>query len=216
MMATDERFDTTISSWLEQAAPARLPERVLEATFERTRRSRQQAGWRALVGGMHLTRSVSALGGAAVVVVAAALALNFYVNRPSIGGPVFQGTWVSTTDADGGTQTMTVRASADGAVEIVVSDDIASVCSGTLSTMTGTGRIEGSTRLVIPFPVYTCDDGSEPETLSGPPLEEQLRDWTLVLDPQTDTLTDNFGGLWLREGAEDPSPDPAISGTMWP
>ena len=44
---------------------------------------------------------------------------------------------------------MTVRTSADGAVEIVVTDDVASVCSGTPSTMTGTGRIEGSTRLVI-------------------------------------------------------------------
>ena len=30
-----------------QTAPSRLPERVLEATFERTRRSRQQVGWRA-------------------------------------------------------------------------------------------------------------------------------------------------------------------------
>ncbi len=132
-------------------------------------------------------------------------------------GP-FEGTWVSTSDADGGTQTMTVQVSADGAVEIVVREDVATVCSGTPSTMTGAGRIEGGTQLVIPAPVYTCDDGSEAETLSGPPLEERLRDWTLVLDPQTDTLTDNFGGLWLREGAELPSPDPTvtISDTMWP
>jgi hypothetical protein len=130
-------------------------------------------------------------------------------------GP-FEGTWLSTSDADGGTQTMTVQVSADGAVEIVVRDDVATVCAGTSSTMTGTGRIEAGTQLVIPAPVYTCDDGSEPETLSGPPLAEQLRDWTLVLDPQTDTLSDGFGGLWLREGAEAPSPDPAISDTMWP
>ncbi|MGZ8571912.1 MAG: hypothetical protein ACXWW5_06775 [Actinomycetota bacterium] len=116
----------------------------------------------------------------------------------------FQGTWVS-TDTDGSTQTMTVRASADSAVEIVVHDDVATVCSGTPSTMTGTGRIEAGTQLVIPAPAYTCDDGSEPETLSGPPLQEQLRDWTLVLDPETDTLSDGVGGLWLREGAEDGS-----------
>ena len=62
MMATDERFDDTISNWLEQTAPARLPERVLEATFERTRRSRQQVGWRALLGRIRVTRSVFALG----------------------------------------------------------------------------------------------------------------------------------------------------------
>ncbi|HKZ75584.1 MAG TPA: hypothetical protein VJ259_02865 [Actinomycetota bacterium] len=115
----------------------------------------------------------------------------------------FEGTWVSTSDADGGTQTMTVRVFADGAAEIVVTDDIATVCSLTPSTMTGTGRIEGGTQLVIPAPVYTCDDGSEPETLSGPPLEEQLRDWTLFLDPDTHTLSDGLGGVWLREGAEE-------------
>src|SRR3990172_5645983 len=123
----------------------------------------------------------------------------------------FEGTWVSTSDADGGTQTMIVRVSADGAVEIVVTDDIATVCSLTPSTMTGTGRIEAGTALVIPAPVYACDDGSGPEALGGPPLQEQLRDWTLLLDPQTDTLSDGFGGLWLRPGAEVPSPDPTTA-----
>ena len=212
-MATDERIGESISTWLEQTAPPRLPERVLEATFERTRRSRQQVGWRARLGGVHMPRFVPALGSAAVVVVAAAVALNFYVNRPSIGGPVFQGTWVSTTDADGGTQTMTVRGSADGAVEIVVSDDVASVCSGGPSTMTGTGRLEGSTVLVIPSPTFTCDDGSEPEALSGPPLQEQLRNLTFVLDPEAETLTDNFGSVWRREGAPVLSPEPATPAT---
>lgn len=128
----------------------------------------------------------------------------------------FLGVWISTSDADGGTQTMTVRASADDAVEIVVTDDVATVCSLTPSTMTGTGRIEGGTALVIPSPVYTCDDGSEPETLSGPPLAEALRDWTLFLDAETDTLSDGVGGVWMREGAEVPSPGPVTSGGMWP
>ena len=128
----------------------------------------------------------------------------------------FEGTWVSTSDTDGGTKTMTVSVSADGAVEIVVLDDVATVCSGTPSTMTGTGRIEGGTALVIPAPVYTCDDGSEAATLSGPPLQEVLRDWTLFLDPETDTLSDGVGGVWLREGAADPTPAPPTSGTMWP
>jgi len=126
----------------------------------------------------------------------------------------FEGTWVSTSEADGGTQTMIVRTSAEGALGVTVLDDVATVCGGTPSTMTGTGRIEGGTALVIPSPVYTCDDGSEPETLSGPPLAEVLRDWTLVLDPQTDTLSDGVGGVWLREGAE--VPEPATSGEMWP
>jgi hypothetical protein len=120
----------------------------------------------------------------------------------------FEGTWVSTTDADGGTQWMTVDVSADGAVEIVVTDDVATVCSGTPSTMTGTGRLEGSTTLVIPAAAYTCDDGSEPQALSGPPLQEQLQNLTFVLDAESQTLTDNLGGVWEREGAEVPDPAP--------
>jgi len=132
----------------------------------------------------------------------------------------FGGAWVSTSDAYGGTQTMSVRVSADGAVDITVHDTIASVCSGTPSTMTGTGAIEGGMRLVISAPVYACDDGSQPQAMSGPPLEEQLRNWTLTLDPQTGTLSDGAGGVWYREGAAVPSPEsssgPTISGQMWP
>ena len=127
----------------------------------------------------------------------------------------FLGSWVA-TDADGSTQTMTVEALGGDAVEIEVHEDAASVCLGAPSTMVGTGRLEGGVELVIPAPVYMCDDGSEAETLSGPPLAEQLRDWTLFLDPQTDTLSDGVGGLWLREGAADPTPAPPTSGTMWP
>jgi hypothetical protein len=129
----------------------------------------------------------------------------------------FLGTWFSTSDADGGTQTMTVRVAVDDAVEIVVLDDVATVCLGTPSTMTGTGRIEAGTQLIIPSPVYTCDDGSEPEVLSGPPLQEQLRDWTLLLDPQTETLSDGLGGIWVRRtGREQAAPAGETSGGMWP
>ena len=224
-MATDRQLDQTITRWLEADAPAQLPDRVLRATFERTRSSRQHVGMRARLGRLELTRSVVALGGAAaVVVVAAALALNFSASPPRVGGPLpaddprspFLGTWLSTSDADGGTQTMTVRATGEDAVEIVVLDDLASVCSGASSTMIGTGQLRGAGELVIPSPAYTCDDGSEPRALSGPPLEEQLRNLTFVLDAQTETLSDNFGGVWLREGAEDPSPGPTTSGGMWP
>jgi len=126
----------------------------------------------------------------------------------------FEGTWVSTSD--GGTQTMIVRVSADDAVEVTVTDEVDRVCGGTSSTMTGTGRIEVGTALVIPAPVYTCDLGSQAENPSGPPFGEPLRDWTLVLDPETGTLSDGAGGVWFREGAEEPSPGPTVSGQMWP
>jgi hypothetical protein len=185
--------------------------RLPEGSFERLalRRDRKQRNKRVAAG---------VLG----IAVFAAAAIGFVRLFGSEGTPAtdtrspFAGTWVSTSDADGGTQIMDVTVSTDGTVDIVVTDDVATVCSGTPSTMTGIGRIEGGTQLVIPAPVYTCDDGSEPETLSGPPLEAQLRDWTLFLDPETDTLSDGVGGVWLREGAEVPSPDPTTSGDMWP
>ena len=215
--------DTVLAAWLEDG-PITLPHDTRQAIAVGIRTvPRRRPGLGLTLGGARLglpdigLRRVSmALGGAAVVVLASALALGVYDDRPAVGGPVpaadprdpFLGTWVSTTDADGGTQTMTVRTSADGAVEIVVLDDVASVCSGTPSTMTGTGRIEAGTRLVIPAPVYTCDDGSEPQTVSGPPLQEVLRNLTYVHDVQADVLTDNFGGVWLREVAATPSPEP--------
>ncbi|MET1232254.1 MAG: hypothetical protein ABWY52_05345, partial [Candidatus Limnocylindrales bacterium] len=80
-MTTDERFDDTISGWLEETAPARLPERVLNATFERTRRSRQQVAWRASLGRLYLPRIVPVLAGAAVVLIAAALTFGFLLSR---------------------------------------------------------------------------------------------------------------------------------------
>ena len=105
---------------------------------------------------------------------------------------------------------MVVRASGEGAYEFVVHDDSASVCSGAPSTMTGTGRLDDPTTFVIPSPAYTCDDESEPKSLSGPPLEEQLRNLTFVHDPQADTLTDSLGAVWNRHGAT------VASGGMWP
>jgi hypothetical protein len=107
----------------------------------------------------------------------------------------FLGTWV-TADLDGSTPTMVIQVSGGESVEILVHDDFASVCSGAPSTMTGTGRLEGTGELVIPSPVLTCDDGSEPQALSGPPLEEQLQNLSFAHDPRTDTLTDNFGSVW--------------------
>ncbi len=126
----------------------------------------------------------------------------------------FAGTWVSSSD--GGTQTMVVRVSTDDAVEIVVTDRFAPACAGTSSTMRGTGRIEDGTAFVIPAPVFSCDAGSQIENLQDPPLEEVFRDWTLVLDPETDTLSDDVVGLWVREGANAPTPAPTASGQMWP
>lgn len=126
----------------------------------------------------------------------------------------FLDTWV-TTDLDGSNVTMVIQVSGGEDVDVLVRDDFASVCSGAPSTMTGTGRLEDSAELVISTPVLTCDDGNEPEALSGPPLEEQLQRLTFVLDPRAETLTDNFGSVWGRVDG-DPRPEPTVSADMWP
>ena len=177
----------------------------LERTFKRVqRRSRNRRIGSAVV--------VLLVAGAAI----GALVQSFSSNTIPASDPrsPFLGTWFS-IDGDGSAQTMGVRAPEGEAVEIVVQDEFASVCSGAPSTMTGTGRLEGARELVIPAPLLTCDDGSEPEALSGPPLEEHLRNLTFVHDPQADTLTDSFGLVWDRDAEEDPGPA-LQSGGMWP
>jgi hypothetical protein len=82
-MAGHRKFDETISTWLEDTAPTGLPQRVLAATFQRTRSSRQQLGWRGVLRRLQMPRFTPALGGATVVVMAAVLALNFM----SVTGP---------------------------------------------------------------------------------------------------------------------------------
>jgi len=223
--------DAVVAAWLDEG-PVRLPSDTRQAIAVGIRTvPRRGSGFavpwgRFGVPSFDLGRLSVALGGGAIVVLATAVALNFYLNQRSISGPnveprsPFAGTWVNTADADGGTQTMTVNVSVAGAVDIKVLDDIATVCSGTSSTMTGTGHLEGSTKLVIPSPAYTCDDGTEAKALSGPPLAEQLRNLTFIYHPETDTLSlgSDRGVVWWREGAREVSPAPTIATTtpIWP
>jgi hypothetical protein len=221
--------DAVVAAWLDEG-PVRLPADTRQAIVVGIRTAPQRGAGFAVPWGrfgvpsFDLGRLWVALGSGAVVVLATAIALNFYLNHRSISGPnveprsPFAGTWVNTADADRGTQTMTVTVSVAGAVEITVLDDIATVCSGTPSTMTGTGRLEGSTKFVIPAPVYTCDDGSEAKALSGPPLAEQLRNMTFVYHPESDTLTlgSDLRVVWRREGAPEVSPGPATAVAIWP
>ena len=127
----------------------------------------------------------------------------------------FLGVWVSTSDGDGGTQRMTVDRSANDSLEIVVTDTIATVCAGTSSTMTGIGSVEGG-RLVIPAPDYRCDDGTEPQPMGGPGLNEELRNLTYTRVADSDTLSVGIGDVWLHEGVEAPSPAPHPSEQVAP
>ncbi|HET7727145.1 MAG TPA: hypothetical protein VFK54_07445, partial [Candidatus Limnocylindrales bacterium] len=79
-----------------------------------------------------------------------------------------------------------------------------------------TGRLQGGTRLVIPAPVYTCDDGSEPQSLSGEPLDDLLRNLTYAYDAETGALTVGPESVWTRELGAAARPGSTISEGSWP
>jgi hypothetical protein len=81
---TDRKLDQMISDWLETEAPRRVSDRVLGATFERTRRTKQQSGWRVLLGKLSMPRFMPALASAAIVLVVGIVALGLYFNRPNV------------------------------------------------------------------------------------------------------------------------------------
>jgi hypothetical protein len=85
-MAGNERFGDSIGKWLEEAAPTALPQRVLAATFERTRGTRQETDWRTVLRRFGMPRSVAVLGGATAVLIVAIVAFGLLVNQPGIGG----------------------------------------------------------------------------------------------------------------------------------
>jgi len=82
----DRKLDDTISRWLEAEAPRQLSDRVLRATFERTRKSRQNRGWRALLRRLQVNKMLAAVAGVAVVAVVAIVGLGVLSSRPLVGG----------------------------------------------------------------------------------------------------------------------------------
>ena len=122
----------------------------------------------------------------------------------------FVGTWTSTElPFDESAQTMTIRPAEDGALHVVLHDDSSVRCSDrqtrtygvdTPSTLTGTGRLEDGTTLVVPSPDLACVgvDGREKPGFSGFPEEKGGTRYTLVLDVASDRLFDNLGVAWHR------------------
>ena len=123
----------------------------------------------------------------------------------------FLGSWASTDyNYDVSHQTMTIRAGDDGVVHIraLLGSGISSVCWERrpgqnpryvhhATTMTGTGRLEDATTLVVPSPVVACDDGSDPHG-EGPSRYEEADSYRLILDTATERLYDNLGVVWNR------------------
>jgi hypothetical protein len=140
----------------------------------------------------------------------------------------FVGTWTSTElDDPGRSQTMTIRPAEDGALDIVLHDDSSSRCSdrqtrtnyvATPSTLTGTGRLEDATTLVVPSPVLACVgvDGREKPGFSGFPEEKGRTSYTLVLDLATDRLFDNLGVAWHRGATPENGADTTTECEMEP
>ncbi len=172
-----------------------------EQSFERlvTRRDRKHRNKRIRAGVVALV--VTAIGTGALV-----RAFPSGTVPADDARTIFVGTWTSTElDDPGRSQTMTIDPAEGGALDIVLHDESSSLCSDretrvdgvdTPSTMTGTGRLEGASTLVVPSPALACVDGREPG-VSGFP-EEGRSGYTLVGDLATDRLFDNLGVAWHR------------------
>jgi WD40-like Beta Propeller Repeat len=84
-MRNDEHFAESVRKWLEESAPARIPERVLNATFDRTRASKQHVSWRALQRSTQMPRFMTAFGSATAFLIVAAVGFGLYINQPGSG-----------------------------------------------------------------------------------------------------------------------------------
>jgi hypothetical protein len=117
----------------------------------------------------------------------------------------FVGTWE--LFAHNSLHTLEFRVAGDGTLALELSDEAATVCDGLPATETGVGTLSSSTEMTVASQVITCQDGTVLKDV--PPA-------TYTYDPGTDALTDSFGAVWERAGSEDPSPEPTLSGGMWP
>ena len=182
------------------APPGDLLDRVRGRRRQRDRNRRATTGMAALV-----------------LVVAMVAGVANIVRRPDTAftdtpPDAFAGTWVS-IDTDGSAQTMHVRPLADGRYDVVINDDMATVCQGARSIIVGAAR-PGDGAIVMPAPTLTCDDDSDPVVAT---VNDDLRNYTLTYDGEAETLSDSLSVLWYREGAPRPEPSgfPA-SDEMWP
>ena len=174
-----------------------------------------------------MPRFMPALGGAAVIVMAAFLALGLYFNRPGVGAPppstaspapadvAFVGNWEA-TDLGGSNETMEVIARPNGTYDVTIRDDVRRCAMERRQPMTGVAEASEPGTIVIQQPDYACDDGSNlKEADDDPPLEESSETLAFAYDADSDKLRDSLGLVWSRAGAA-PTPAPTASGTPEP
>jgi TolB protein len=85
-MTGDRSIDERISAWLIEAAPGQLPDRVLQATFERTRPSRQRRTlrWWTTPAVLRVAPATALVGAAIIAAIAIGIAL-LPPSTPSVG-----------------------------------------------------------------------------------------------------------------------------------
>jgi hypothetical protein len=200
-MTIDERISAALRSHAPEVDEAAAWERIRSAATAPTRRVSRL-----------VPIAIGAVGVALVGVVLYATLGSGSAPVADTAGP-FQGAWVQ-TGTGASAVSMAILVTDDGTIEMTTHAAVAAECSGTPSTMTGTGQIVDGT-LVFPTPLLTCDDGSDARDPGGASLEDRFRDLTFIHDDGTDTLTDSLGATWARPGAVDPIPTPT-EGAMWP
>ena len=201
------------STWSELATDDRFSSRHLGVAFGARAETLLAWGSHFLVGGAHdgdpaiwiSDPVIPASGGATSggVGTAAPAAEPTEPAPASASHPAaFAGSWEA-TDAppDGSHLTMELITLADGTFDVTILDDLASVCNGASSAMTGIAEARQPGTIVIAQPEYLCDDGSQARALSPrvPPLEDQLKDMAFHYD----------------SGATGCRTRPASSGTAW-
>lgn len=193
---------------LERGAADYAPPPDLRARVAR-RSQRRQRNRHVGIGLAAVLAAAGMVGVPAVLQAPAGLTVSAGPPAPVVGS------WVS-IDTDGSSQTMDI--SVVGAnYEIVLNDDAASVCSGVPATMTGTGRLDEEIGLIVNSPMLECADGTVPVAVDGSSLEAALRDYTLIHDAPTDTLTDSLGVTWRRAVTPDePTRDGSRAQLPWP
>ncbi|MFC7598448.1 hypothetical protein ACFQU3_24270 [Terrabacter sp. GCM10028922] len=104
-------------------------------------------------------------------------------------GPL-AGTWTS-IDTDGSNQTLDIMGSGGHVYSMIYVDDAAtSACNGNPAMITGPGIVDGD--VLVMNGTLTC--------LPGGNVFRSRLTVSFVHDSSTDTLTDDFGIVWQREG----------------
>ncbi len=139
--------------------------------------------WLVIVGG------IAALLASIATIIGVLLSTGI-IHNPLGGGSTtnanpFVGAWESTDVFNGYHQTITITADA----QVIFNEDRTSTCSGRPATASGTGNISG-TQLTVVLTVFCLQPRESHGTAT----------YTFTYNASRDTLSDQFGDVWNRQG----------------